>query len=243
MLPLPLLSAEPNRLHRAIRLAATIGARTTRLPLNVLPKARNAACGQWLSDRRRIVKIRRPLAQQEHMLMRGSRPIGHAFRHGIGLVPDDVGTEEPAICTQREGEHPGDAEEVFLFQVIDTRPASICACAAGAVCSLLVADPGPAPYAPGCVVTVPNIEKQRPVIPQDAPHLSEHIHQPRHIGVRRFLKADFCRFKALQQMRGDLTLAEETRGRRWRGSGRSGGRLRRAMRGLQARHAGWRRQS
>jgi hypothetical protein len=40
----------------------------------------------------------------------------NAFRHSIWFFPNDVLTQVPTVCSQRKGEHPRNANEVFGFQ-------------------------------------------------------------------------------------------------------------------------------
>ena len=50
-----------------------------------------------LPHRLRIVEVPRRLRQQKHVLVRLRRPVSHALGHGVGLVPDDVRAQVPAI--------------------------------------------------------------------------------------------------------------------------------------------------
>src|SRR6516162_5726334 len=68
--------------------------------------------------RLRIIKISLALAHQKYILMTFRRPVGHALRHRIGLVPDDIATQIPAVGLQREGETPRDANQIFSLQSI-----------------------------------------------------------------------------------------------------------------------------
>src|SRR5579863_3822668 len=56
------------------------------------------------------------LAQQEHRLVRLRAAIRHALRHRIGLGPDDLLAQIPAVGAQSESEHPWNAYEVFGFK-------------------------------------------------------------------------------------------------------------------------------
>ena len=70
----------------------------------------------FLPHRLRVIKIPRPLRQKEQVFVGLCGSICHALGHGVGLVPDDVRAEIPAIGLQGEGHTPGDAHEVFGFE-------------------------------------------------------------------------------------------------------------------------------
>ena len=59
--------------------------------------------------------------------MRLGAAVGDAFRHRVGLGPDDVLAQIPAIGLQREGDAPGDADQVFRFQAMRYDAALACA--------------------------------------------------------------------------------------------------------------------
>ncbi len=145
-------------------------------------------------DRVGIEVIARPLGQQEQILMRLGAAVGDAFRHGVRLVPNDVLPQIPAIRLQSEGNAPRDADEVFRLAVgrvgfqqsADARPRA---------CGLLVTRV----YMRAAVtiaalaasrIAIPEIQPQRSVIAQHAPHFAKHINQPRNERVRRVLQPD-----------------------------------------------------
>src|SRR5690242_3098815 len=49
--------------------------------------------------------------------MRFGAAIPHAFRHRVRLAPDYVLPEIPAIGAEGEGEHPRDAQQVFVLRL------------------------------------------------------------------------------------------------------------------------------
>src|SRR5262245_52008299 len=49
-----------------------------------------------------IVKVSGALAQQKHMLMGCRWPVRHALRHRVGLGPDDIRPDPPAVRLQRQ---------------------------------------------------------------------------------------------------------------------------------------------
>src|ERR1039458_3218276 len=106
-----------------------------------------------------IVIILFGLRQQEHVFVRLGRPVCHALRHRIRLVPDDVGAQIPAISLKREGDAPGDAEQIFRL------------------CSVYVADPvfithatvfyliaGPESWRVMARVTIAKVKPKSPVV-------------------------------------------------------------------------------
>jgi hypothetical protein len=102
------------------------------------------------------------------------RPVGDALGHGVGLRPDDVAAEIPAVGAEGEGEKPGDANEVFGFQAVDVfRLAALSVLWCHASIAADVVDSLALP--PARVVRIPDVQPQRPVIPQHAPHLAEHF--------------------------------------------------------------------
>lgn len=62
-----------------------------------------------------VVEILLALRKKKQELMAASGPIFHAFRHGIGLVPDDVAAKKPPIGLQRESEPPRHPNQVLGF--------------------------------------------------------------------------------------------------------------------------------
>lgn len=62
-----------------------------------------------------IVVIARGFGEHENVFVRLGATVGDGFWHGIGFLPDDVLAEEPAIGAESEGDHPGNADEVFGF--------------------------------------------------------------------------------------------------------------------------------
>src|SRR5690606_18926836 len=86
----------------ASRRTATIGHGLDRLwaPCD----AHGCAHAPILAYRRRVIPVARRLAEQEHLLMALRGPVAHALWHGIGLGPDDLAAQVPAIRTEREGQ-------------------------------------------------------------------------------------------------------------------------------------------
>src|SRR5690606_2517995 len=65
-----------------------------------------------------VVLVVLALREEEHILVCDGRAIPHRLGHGVRLVPDDVGTKEPACSLKLEGEPPRDADEVLGFEAI-----------------------------------------------------------------------------------------------------------------------------
>ena len=71
---------------------------------------------------RAVIKvIARLFGEQEEILVRPDAAVGDRLRQGVGLVPDDVLTQIPAVILQGQGEPPRDAEQVLGAQVAATR--------------------------------------------------------------------------------------------------------------------------
>ena len=68
-----------------------------------------------------IKVIARLFGEQEEILVRPDAAVGDRLRQGVGLVPDDVLTQIPAVILQGQGEPPRDAEQVLGAQVAATR--------------------------------------------------------------------------------------------------------------------------
>src|SRR5690606_9480438 len=58
-----------------------------------------------------VVAIR--LGEKEDILVSAGRTIRNAFRHWVGLVPDDGRAQIPTVGLEREGDAPRDTYEVF----------------------------------------------------------------------------------------------------------------------------------
>src|SRR5579885_385788 len=70
----------------------------------------------FLFDRLGVVEIPLGLGEQEKIFMRLSGPVSNAFRHGIWLLPYDVGPEPPAVRLKGESYSPRDSAKVFRFE-------------------------------------------------------------------------------------------------------------------------------
>ena len=55
-----------------------------------------------------VVTLR--LAQQEDVFVRLGAAVSRWLGHHVGLVPNDVLPQIPALCSQRESQHPGDTD-------------------------------------------------------------------------------------------------------------------------------------
>src|SRR6185436_9477152 len=147
-------------------------------------------------NRRRIVEIPRAARQQEQVLMRLRRAIRDRLGHRVGLVPDDIRSEIPAVRLQREGYAPGDTNEILRLQrrVIVAPRARVCpfrmrrdlgsaerldlrAAAEVTVtleCALVGRGPAPALRSPRSGITVPQIHPAGAICSQHAPHFAEY---------------------------------------------------------------------
>src|SRR5580658_7225996 len=94
--------------------------------------------------------------------------IPHRLGLAIGLVPNDVGTQIPAVRLKSEGNLPRDTDKVFRFQARWRWRAIIhSSCRV-----LLVALP---PRAATTCIGVANIQPERPIVPKDAANLAEDL--------------------------------------------------------------------
>ena len=110
-----------------------------------------------------------PLGFGEHkkVLMCAGRSILNAFRLGIRLVPNYVGTEVPAVILQRESQPPRDAEQVFWFQALwSVGPYLHGACPIFFV--------GRAPTTISARIAIADVKPKNSIIPQHPLRLGEH---------------------------------------------------------------------
>src|SRR5690606_5515982 len=95
-------TAVAARISADILIAAVFSGPVT---LVLVPATKNSRClsQQFLWSSKRllnslgVVVIPRALGKQENVLMRPRRPIRHALGHRVGLCPDDVAAQIPAV--------------------------------------------------------------------------------------------------------------------------------------------------
>ena len=85
--------------------------------------------------------------------------VPHPLRHGVGFVPDNVLPQIPAVRPQGDGQRPGNAQQVLVFEASTVFPA----------------------------VAVAYDKPQGPVLPQYPPHLPKHRDEPFQILLGRWL--------------------------------------------------------
>src|ERR1035437_5535854 len=122
--------------------------------------------------------------------MRLGRPILHALRHRIGLVPDDFTSQVPAIGTKCKRQHPRYADQVFGLKPIQllARRGSpslepiICllvCLTSGRDFTLFPRPPGLAALvAPRAEISIPNVQPKGSVIPHRPAHFPNHSAEP-----------------------------------------------------------------
>src|SRR5260370_774487 len=66
-------------------------------------------------DRLRVVVIASALREQEHVLVRASRPVPHTLRHRVSLAPHNVAPHVPTVFLQRDRHPVRHEEQVFRF--------------------------------------------------------------------------------------------------------------------------------
>src|SRR5437762_13553438 len=147
-----------------------------------------------------VVVIPLTFREQEDVFMRPSRTICHALGHGIRFCPHDVRAEIPAVRLKGERHAPGDADEVFGLDTIDT---------ANAVAITLRSTVDDAVGTAGtwaaftdlraARITVTEVQPHRPVIAQHALDFTEDLDDRLHVGVGRRLQADLTSHAVVAQ--------------------------------------------
>ena len=129
------------------------------------------------------------------------RSITHAFRHTASLRPDDVRAEIPAISLESKSHTPGDADEVLGLQTANWHPVGLAHWADAIVvlrsfsappCSLFPATGTISNLPRSCRIGIPQVQPQRPVVPQHPPHLAEDLDQPCNVLLWRRLKTELA---------------------------------------------------
>src|SRR5579859_5466978 len=131
------------------------------------------------------------------MLVRRCWPVCYALRHRVGLGPDHVRPQIPAIGTEREGDLPGNAEEVLGLHALWRR------------WTIFARSLGPAIRHAGedaalmeCIahrswrgrtVTIPQVQPQHAIVPQHAADFPEYSNHLGHESIRRRFKANLSR--------------------------------------------------
>src|SRR4029450_12898735 len=125
-------------------------------------------------DRLAVVVVPRRLRQQEQIFMALRRPVGDRLWHRVGFGPDDVGAEPPAVGLKREGDAPGDADEVFRLKALsdEALPPMVYDIVATlrAWQRISISAPGLPPR-----VRIPEIHPTCAIGPQHPPHLAEDL--------------------------------------------------------------------
>ena len=103
--------------------------------------------------------------------MASGAAVPHPLRHGVGLVPDDILPQIPAIRSQGHGQCPGNAQQVLVFEASTVFPA----------------------------VTVAYDKPQGPVLPQYPPHLPKHLDEPFQILLGRWFQPDLPFYPVVPQ--------------------------------------------
>src|SRR5262249_43093701 len=148
------------------------------------------------------IKISLAFAEQENVFVAFSRPVGATLRHWVRLVPDNIASQIPAVSLQREGYPPGNADKILRFEPRCVLEAS-CVSSPWMCLNLssrehraalksrpVVVSVLPALRSPTAGITIPQIQPQRPIFPQDTSHLAKYIDHLRHIFLRRRLEAE-----------------------------------------------------
>jgi hypothetical protein len=118
------------------------------------------------------------------VLVRLRRPVRHALGHRVRLVPDDVAAEVPAVGAEGERDHPRHTEQVLGFAPVQRQPVAV-ALPASSRSASLARRARFAARARVCVVRVPEVQPDGPVVAQHPTDLPEHFDQGGHelVGV------------------------------------------------------------
>src|SRR5215472_9567120 len=135
------------------------------------------------------------------MLMCGRGPVGDRLRHRIGLRPDDVRAQPPAVSLQRQRDAPGDADEILGLEAgsngVALRLHTLAqrlAVTTGLTIDAMERRSGRDAF--GRVawrtagVAVPQVQPQRSVAAQHPPYLAEDLDHGRDVLLGRGLEAE-----------------------------------------------------
>ena len=140
------------------------------------------------------------------MLIAAAWPVLGAFRHGVRFHPDDVRAQIPAVCAQRERQHPRDADHILCLAALHLavegndlpRPA---VGVLGVEGFALIALSG---------IGVRDVEPEGAVRRENAPDLTENTGQALYIQRGRFLPPDLPIYAVIPQCvvrrRGDAAV-------------------------------------
>src|SRR5262249_34806378 len=146
-----------------------------------------------------VVVVPRRLREQKHVLVRLRRPVGHRFRHRVGLRPDDVGAEVPAVGLERQGEPPRHADQIFRLEArkgFAAAPTDLAMSSCGVypapAISLVRIELPHAAFATAALrrIAVAHVEPQRAVRTQHAAHVAQHADHRGEVVLGRGLQAD-----------------------------------------------------
>src|SRR5712671_1335683 len=114
-----------------------------------------------------VVVVALRFGEHEKVFMRSGRPVLHAFRLCIRLVPNDVRAQIPTVILQRKRQSPRNAKQIFRFQTLGRvgpnvhRPGRV----------LLVRS---TPTAISTRVAVPDVKPKNPVVFEYALSFGKH---------------------------------------------------------------------
>src|SRR5216683_8328178 len=90
---------------------ATIAVIALVRPNKVIRAGMIAHCG--LRDRASVIVVAPSFAEQKNVFMRAGRAVADRFGHRVGLGPNYIGAQIPAISLKGEGDAPGNSDQVL----------------------------------------------------------------------------------------------------------------------------------
>ena len=129
------------------------------------------------------------------MLIAAAWPVLGAFRHGIRFHPDDVRAQIPAVCAQREGKQPRDADHVLCLAALHLAVEGDRL--TGSAVGVLGVEAIPLIALSG--IGVRDVEPEGAVRRENAPDLPENGSQAFHIQRRGFLPPDLPIYAVIPQ--------------------------------------------
>ena len=148
---------------------ATIAVIALVRPNKVIRAGMIAHCG--LRDRASVIVVAPSFAEQKNVFMRAGRAVADRFGHRVGLGPNYIGAQIPAVGLKGEGHAPGNADKVLGLEARMVQPALARA------------------RAP---IRIPENEPQDAVVTEHAAHLAEDVDQSGNVLLRRRLKTDLA---------------------------------------------------
>lgn len=148
-----------------------------------------------------VEEVARTFGQQEQVLVGLGAAVRHALRHRVRLVPDDVLAQMPAIGPEREGQHPGDADEVLVLRAFRGTGRALCMLVSvfGRPLAVQIAIGAGLGAVRPAGVAGPDVEPQRAIVGEHVPHAAEHLDHGRDVLLRRLLQTQLAGMAVVAQ--------------------------------------------